>query len=114
MVAVLLVPTQLASLFSPPLPSLQEGLARVEAGAQGEHKISRGFLPHLTYSAHWFPEAVDEQRQQQQQQRQQQRQVAGGFPGLVARYLAQERADVEHTMQLLRQEASPYKDDRHE
>src|SRR5262245_41419760 len=27
-------------------------LARVEAGAQGQHKISRGYLPKLTYSAH--------------------------------------------------------------
>ena len=25
-----------------------------EAGAQGEHKIQRGFLPELTYSAHWL------------------------------------------------------------
>ncbi len=26
----------------------------VEAGAQGEHKLSRGYLPKKTYSAHWF------------------------------------------------------------
>ena len=32
-------------------------LARVEAGAQGEHKISRGYLPVPTYSAHWIREA---------------------------------------------------------
>ena len=25
-----------------------------EAGAQGEHKIQRGFLPEITYSAHWI------------------------------------------------------------
>ena len=30
------------------------GLARVEAGAQGEHKIQRGYLPTPTYSAHWI------------------------------------------------------------
>jgi uncharacterized protein len=29
-------------------------LARVEAGAQGEHKISRGYLPTTTYSAHYI------------------------------------------------------------
>lgn len=31
-----------------------EGLARFEAGAQGEHKLSRGLLPSATYSAHWL------------------------------------------------------------
>ena len=29
-------------------------LKRVEAGAQGEHKIQRGYLPVKTYSAHWI------------------------------------------------------------
>lgn len=29
-------------------------LSRVEAGAQGAHKLARGYLPHLTYSAHWI------------------------------------------------------------
>jgi predicted N-acyltransferase len=29
-------------------------LARVEAGAQGEHKIARGYLPTTTYSAHYI------------------------------------------------------------
>jgi predicted N-acyltransferase len=29
-------------------------LARVEAGAQGEHKLARGYLPVETYSAHWI------------------------------------------------------------
>lgn len=29
-------------------------LARVEAGAQGEHKLARGYLPVETYSAHWL------------------------------------------------------------
>ncbi|MBC7634405.1 MAG: N-acetyltransferase, partial [Acetobacteraceae bacterium] len=28
--------------------------ARVEAGAQGEHKIQRGYIPSVTYSAHWI------------------------------------------------------------
>jgi len=34
--------------------AVAHGLARVEAGAQGEHKIQRGYLPALTYSAHWI------------------------------------------------------------
>jgi predicted N-acyltransferase len=29
-------------------------LARVEAGAQGEHKLARGYVPTPTYSAHWI------------------------------------------------------------
>jgi hypothetical protein len=33
---------------------ISEGLSRFEAGAQGEHKIARGFLPTTTYSAHWL------------------------------------------------------------
>ncbi|MBV9757659.1 MAG: N-acetyltransferase [Alphaproteobacteria bacterium] len=34
--------------------AIANGLARVEAGAQGEHKIQRGYLPCPTYSAHWI------------------------------------------------------------
>jgi hypothetical protein len=33
---------------------IENGLQRFEAGAQGEHKLSRGFLPSSTYSAHWL------------------------------------------------------------
>jgi predicted N-acyltransferase len=50
-------------------------LARVEAGAQGEHKLARGYLPVTTHSAHFIP-----------------------HPGLrraVEEYLKHERADVE-------------------
>ncbi len=32
--------------------AIERGLARVEAGAQGEHKLARGYRPSLTYSAH--------------------------------------------------------------
>ena len=32
--------------------AIERGLKRVEAGAQGEHKIARGYLPTLTHSAH--------------------------------------------------------------
>ncbi len=34
--------------------AITQGLARVEAGAQGEHKIQRGYLPTPTFSAHWI------------------------------------------------------------
>ena len=34
--------------------AIKNKLQKVEAGAQGEHKISRGYLPNLTYSNHWF------------------------------------------------------------
>lgn len=34
--------------------AIQRNLLQLEAGAQGEHKLSRGFLPTTTYSAHWF------------------------------------------------------------
>jgi predicted N-acyltransferase len=34
--------------------AIEHKLARVEAGAQGEHKISRGYMPVTTYSAHYI------------------------------------------------------------
>ena len=34
--------------------AIEHGLARFEAGAQGEHKIRRGLLPSPTFSAHWL------------------------------------------------------------
>jgi predicted N-acyltransferase len=37
--------------------AIAHGLRRVEAGAQGEHKIQRGYLPVPTYSAHWIAHA---------------------------------------------------------
>ena len=45
--------------------AIAHGLKRVEAGAQGEHKIQRGYLPVPVYSAHWiadpgFRRAVDD------------------------------------------------------
>lgn len=44
--------------------AIAHGLARVEAGAQGEHKLARGYLPAPTHSLHWianpsFREAVE-------------------------------------------------------
>lgn len=35
---------------------INNGLSSFDPGAQGEHKISRGFLPVKTCSAHWFPD----------------------------------------------------------
>ena len=34
--------------------AIEKGLARVEAGAQGQHKLHRGYEPVPTYSAHWI------------------------------------------------------------
>jgi len=34
--------------------AIESGLARFEAGAQGEHKLARGLMPTTTFSAHWF------------------------------------------------------------
>lgn len=34
--------------------AIRNGLTLFEAGAQGEHKIARGFLPEITLSAHWI------------------------------------------------------------
>lgn len=50
-------------------------LKRVEAGAQGEHKLARGYLPQTTYSAHYIANA--------------------GFRRAVADYLVRERQYVE-------------------
>jgi len=34
--------------------AIKHGLKKVEAGAQGEHKLARGYRPTSTYSAHWI------------------------------------------------------------
>lgn len=52
--------------------AIRHGLELFEPGAQGEHKISRGFLPAYTWSAHWI---VDDR-----------------FRTAIARYLEQEHA----------------------
>lgn len=44
---------------------IDQGLARFEPGAQGEHKVGRGFEPTPTWSAHWiaeprFAQAIDD------------------------------------------------------
>lgn len=50
--------------------AIRHGLKRVEAGAQGEHKLARGYLPAPVYSVHWladprFHDAVDRYLQQE-------------------------------------------------
>jgi uncharacterized protein len=68
--------------------AIERGLARVEAGAQGEHKIQRGYLPEPTWSAHWIRD--------------------GAFRDAVAHFLKQETALIGHEMAELRQH-SPFK-----
>jgi predicted N-acyltransferase len=68
--------------------AIEHGLARVEAGAQGEHKISRGYLPVPTFSAHWIREAP--------------------FKNAVARFLEAERNMVAQNIEELT-EAGPYR-----
>jgi uncharacterized protein len=54
--------------------AIGHGLARVEAGAQGEHKLARGYMPTPTYSAHWIADP--------------------GLRRAIARYVQEERAAV--------------------
>jgi predicted N-acyltransferase len=61
--------------------AIDHGLARVEAGAQGEHKLARGYLPAPTHSLHWIGDA--------------------GFAGAVEDYLKAERAAIEDEIEIL-------------
>jgi predicted N-acyltransferase len=70
--------------------AITRGLRRVEAGAQGTHKLQRGYLPTATYSAHWIPDP--------------------GFRRAVAQFLERERVMVERKIEGLA-EYSPF---RHE
>ncbi|MBK8174197.1 MAG: N-acetyltransferase [Rhodospirillales bacterium] len=70
--------------------AIARGLARVEAGAQGEHKVQRGYLPQRTWSAHWI-----------------------AHPGLrraVGQFLEAERPAVEAAIAALNEEA-PFRSD---
>jgi len=70
--------------------AIEHGLSRVEAGAQGEHKIQRGYLPTLTHSAHFI-----------------------AHPGLrdaIADFLTHERNAIAEEIEAL-SEASPYRQD---
>lgn len=61
--------------------AIQEGLARVEAGAQGEHKLARGYMPIATHSLHWV---ADE-----------------GFRDAIRNYLEAEQEAVDNEIEIL-------------
>ena len=46
-----------ACYYQPIEYCIRNRLVRFEAGAQGEHKLSRGLLPTMTYSMHWLKDA---------------------------------------------------------
>lgn len=68
--------------------AIARGLARVEAGAQGEHKLARGYAPVTTWSAHYIPDP--------------------GFRRAIADYLAHEREAVAQEQEYLG-ELAPFK-----
>ncbi|GAB5446945.1 MAG: GNAT family N-acetyltransferase [Gymnodinialimonas sp.] len=61
--------------------AIAHGMARVEAGAQGAHKLARGYLPVATHSLHWVRDA--------------------GFAEAIARYLEAEKAAVDEEIEVL-------------
>jgi hypothetical protein len=67
--------------------AIAHGLKRVEAGAQGEHKISRGYLPQPTWSVHWIRDA--------------------SFRRAIAHYLDEERVAVAESIRDM-SEAGPF------
>ena len=69
--------------------AIERGLARVEAGAQGEHKIARGYLPSPVYSAHFIADPA--------------------LRAPVADYLARERPAVEAEIGVMAAELSPFR-----
>ena len=69
--------------------AISRGLSRVEAGAQGDHKIARGYLPAPVYSAHFIADPA--------------------LRDPVARYLDGERPAVAAEMRAMTEELSPYK-----
>lgn len=68
--------------------AIERKLAVVEAGAQGEHKLARGYVPVTTHSAHFIPHS--------------------GFRNAIEDYLTHERADVARFGEILSQ-ATPFK-----
>ncbi len=68
---------------------IRHGLRSFEPGAQGEHKVSRGFLPTPTWSAHWIAHE--------------------GFRGVIGRHLQQETLAMRDYMEELSGH-SPFKD----
>ncbi len=72
--------------------AIERGLRRVEAGAQGDHKLARGYEPVLTKSAHWIADP--------------------GFRDAVARFLNAERRQVEAELAAIAGETPFRRDDR--
>ena len=70
--------------------AIERGLARVEAGAQGPHKLARGYQPVQTYSAHWIADP--------------------GFRAAIEDFLERERAGVVQD-QLYLGERTPFRKD---
>lgn len=69
--------------------AIERKLPRVEAGAQGEHKIQRGYLPSRTHSVHYIRDE--------------------GFREAVSTFLRRESGQIEYTLEALTAQASPYK-----
>ena len=61
--------------------AIEHNLARVEAGAQGEHKLARGYMPSPVYSLHWIADK--------------------GFERAVNQFLTDERAAVDEDIEFL-------------
>jgi predicted N-acyltransferase len=61
--------------------AITQRMARVEAGAQGEHKLARGYMPSPVHSLHWI--------------------ANDGFRDAVARYLEAERRAVDEEIEVL-------------
>ncbi len=70
--------------------AIERGLSRVEAGAQGEHKLARGYEPMATWSAHYIPHP--------------------GFKEAVSDFLIRERRAVERDIAYLG-ELTPFRKD---
>ncbi len=68
--------------------AIAHGLARVEAGAQGEHKLARGYLPVTTWSAHFIADP--------------------GFRAAIEDFLVRERRAVDREQEFLA-ELGPFK-----
>lgn len=69
--------------------AIEHGLSRVEAGAQGPHKVQRGYLPELTYSLHYIRDP--------------------GFSDAVNDFVHRERQAIENEASYVRTEHSPYR-----
>lgn len=69
--------------------AIDHQLERVEAGAQGFHKVARGYLPRLTYSLHWIADP--------------------NFRSVLDQVLQQEREEIMQQRALLEEEHSPYR-----